>query len=87
LTLEQKLNPLKDAAARVSVQQEYLAAAEERARIAEQQYSVGLVTFDNWTIIEDNLVRAKSTYLDAQALALLSEAKWIQAKGETLEYE
>ncbi len=64
-----------------------LLATEERSKIAQAQYSIGLVTFDNWTIIEDNLVKAKNNYLDAQAAALLAEAKWIQAKGETLEYD
>ena len=31
--------------------------------------------------------QAKKSFLDAQASALLAEAQWIQAKGETLEYE
>jgi hypothetical protein len=46
-----------------------------------------MIAYDNWTIIEDALVRAKSALLDAEANALLAEASWIQAKGETLEYE
>jgi outer membrane protein TolC len=61
-------------------------AAEERAKIAEAQYSLGLLQFDNWTIIEDNLVSAKKAFIDAQANALLAEANWVMAKGETLEY-
>jgi len=87
LTLQQSWAALQDATENVNVQYKVLIATQERSKIAQAQYSIGLVTFDNWTIIEDNLVRAKSSYLDAEAAALLAEAKWIQAKGETLEYD
>jgi TolC family type I secretion outer membrane protein len=86
-TLEQTWALLQDAIENVKVQKEVLIATEERSKIAEAQYSIGFITFDNWTIIEDNLVSAKNTYLSAQADALLAEANWIQAKGETLEYD
>ena len=86
VTLEQAWAALQDAVEAVEVQNKFLEAAEERAKIAEAQYSLGLINFDNWTIIEDDLVRAKKTFLDTQANALLSEANWIQAKGEILEY-
>jgi outer membrane protein TolC len=84
--LEQDWAALQDALETVEVQYKSLIADEERARIAEAQYSVGFITYDNWTIIQDNLVRAKTSYLNARANALLAEASWIQAKGETLEY-
>jgi len=86
-TLEQTWALLQDAIENVKVQKEVLIATEERSKIAQAQYSIGFITFDNWTIIEDNLVSAKNTYLSAQADALLAEANWIQAKGETLEYD
>ncbi|MCX5704636.1 MAG: TolC family protein [Candidatus Omnitrophica bacterium] len=87
LTLEQAWAALQDAMDNVGVQKDVLTATEERSRISQAQYSLGFISFDNWTIIEDNLVNAKRTYLNAQAAALLAEANWIQAKGETLEYE
>jgi len=86
-TLQQSWADLQDALDSVNVQNKMLLATEERSKIAQAQYSIGFIAFDNWTIIEDNLVKAKRNYLDAQAAALLAEAKWIQAKGETLEYE
>jgi outer membrane protein TolC len=85
--LEKSWNDFMDAFEKVNVQKDFLLASEERAKIAQAQYTVGLVTFDNWTIIEDDLVGAKKTFLDIQAAALLAQAKWVQAKGETLEYE
>lgn len=87
LALEQTWNGLQDAVESVQVQNDFLNAAAERAKIAEQQYSVGLITYDNWTIIEDDLVSSKKTFLNTQTNALLAEANWIQAKGETLENE
>jgi outer membrane protein TolC len=86
-TLEQKWNQLKNAIDYVGVQLMFLNAAKERAKIAEAQYSIGMIAFNNWIIIEDTLVGALKNYLDAQANALFSEAEWIQAKGETLDYE
>ncbi len=83
LNLEDTWTRLQDAVDRVEIQQKFLAAAEVRAKIAEAQYSTGLLFFDNWTIIEDSLVAAKKSFLDAQANALLADANWIQAKGET----
>ncbi|NTV03004.1 MAG: TolC family protein [Chlorobiaceae bacterium] len=84
-TLEQAWKGFRDAAANVDVQKQYLDAASERARIAEAQYSAGLVSFNEWTIIEDNLVTAKKSYLAARSTLLTTEAAWVQAKGGTIE--
>jgi len=87
VTLEQTWALLKDSVENVSVKQKFLTATEERSKIAQAQYSIGLMSYDNWTIIEDDLVSAKKNLLNAQAAALLAEANWILAKGETLENE
>jgi len=80
-------NALKDSIENVNVQKEYLNAALERSKIGEAQYSIGLLSFDNWTILETNLVNAKKSYLSACAQALSAEAEWIQSIGGPLEYE
>jgi len=87
LALEEAWKEWQDAIDKVEVQQKFLGAAEERAKITQAQYSTGLISFDNWTIIEDDLVRARKSFLDTQADALVAEAAWIQAKGGTLDYE
>jgi outer membrane protein TolC len=87
LILEETWATLQDTIENVGVQNKSLIATEERSKIAQAQYSTGFITFDNWIIIEDNLVKAKKAFLDAQASKLYAEANWIQAKGETLEYE
>ncbi len=87
LTLEETWTDFQDAVGNRKVQNKFLEAAEERAKIAGAQYSTGLISFDNWIIIEDDLVRAKKSFLNSRTNALLTEANWIQAKGETLDYE
>jgi len=86
LTLEETWTNWQNAKDTVTVQKKFLEAAEERARIAQAQYANGLVSFDNWTIIEDDWVRAKKTFLEAQANTFIAEAQWIQAQGGTLAY-
>jgi outer membrane protein TolC len=87
LTLEQAWAALQDALENVDVQVKALVANEERSKIAQAQFAIGTISFDNWIIIEDNLVKSKRLLLDSQAAALYAEANWIQAKGETIEYE
>lgn len=87
VTLESTWKNLQDAVSNLSVQKKFLNAAEERAKIAGAQYENGLISFDDWVIIEDNLVNAGKAYLNSQADMLLAEARWIQAKGGTLEYD
>lgn len=86
-TLEESWNSLKAAIENVEVQKESLGSAIERSKIGEMQYTIGTLTFDNWTIIESNLASAKKSYLNACANALTAETQWIQSKGGTLEYE
>ncbi|MFH1045559.1 MAG: TolC family protein [Candidatus Omnitrophota bacterium] len=87
LILEETWKELQDAVEKVAVEEKFLQAAEERAKITQAQYSTGLISFDNWSIIEDNLVNARKSFLNAKATALLAQANWIQAKGGTLEDE
>lgn len=87
LALEETWTDLQDTIDEVKVQKKFLAAAQERSRIGDAQYSTGLLTFDNWIIIEDELVKAEKLLLTVQINALIAEADWIQAKGGTLDYE
>ncbi|MDD5423382.1 MAG: TolC family protein [Candidatus Omnitrophica bacterium] len=87
LTLANTWTNLQNAIENVWVRKKYLDATEERAKIARAEYSIGLMSFDNWIIIEDNLVSAKKSYVESEAASLIAEANWIQAKGGTLDYD
>jgi outer membrane protein TolC len=87
LDLESKWNDWQNSIGQSAVRRKFVEAAEERSRIAESQYSIGLILFDNWIIIENDLAQARKNYLDAIAAELVAEAAWIQAQGETLSYD
>ncbi len=86
LTLEQAWTAWQNAVDTVAVQKQVLQAADERAKISRVEYTNGLLTFDNWTIIEDNFAQAQTSLVAAQANAFIAEAQWIQAQGGTLDY-
>jgi outer membrane protein TolC len=86
-TLEECWKVFADAREYLAVRRQYLDASVERSLIAGAQYSNGLISFNEWVIIEDNLVNAKKQFLDAEAELLEAEAKWIQAKGGGLDEE
>lgn len=87
VTLEETWASYQDDLGTVTVQKKFLEAAEERAKIANAQYSSGQISFDDWIIIEDNLVDREKSYLNAQANVLISKAQWVQARGGVLENE
>jgi outer membrane protein TolC len=87
MDLRRKWTSLKNSIEAIQVQAEFMKAAEERSKIAGAQYSIGMLQFDNWIIIENDLVRVKKSYLDAVVEALTAEADWLQARGVTIENE
>ena len=86
-TLANTWTQLQDAIDNVEVQRKVLEAAQERAKISAAEYAIGLLSYDSWIIIENNLVSAKKSYISAQNAGLVAEANWVQAKGGTLDYD
>lgn len=86
-SLKNAWNELVDAVQFMEVREQFLEATRERARIAEAEYSAGLLSFDNWIVIEDELVQAENSYIRARAEAMFSEAAWIREIGGGLEDE
>lgn len=70
-----------DAADNVEVQTKYEEAAEIRAEISRQQYEGGLLSFENWVVIEDDLIAKEEKLLDARKSALIAEAAWWRTIG------
>lgn len=85
--LEYRWMQMRNTAAKLSVYEENLKAAEERAKIARAQYPLGIIDFNSWTLIEDALVAAKKNLLEGKINLLTAEAYWIKAYGGTLEYD
>lgn len=70
-----------NAAENVAVQENYFKASDLRAEIAREQYGAGLLTFDNWDVIENERISYQRQLLESQRSALLAEAAWAYAKG------
>jgi outer membrane protein TolC len=86
-SLIQAWKSLIDAKQNVAVQKAMFDSEAERAKIADVEYQEGIMTFDDWTLIQDSFTASKTSYLNAETNLLTAEAAWIQAKGGTLEDE
>lgn len=87
INIQKTWNDFLDSIKSNKIQEKFLNAAKERAKIADVQYSNGLLSFDNWIIIQDNFVNLKKAYLNSQKNLLFSENDFIKIKGGTLEDE
>ena len=70
-----------EAVADLKVSEAFLAAAKSRAEIARAKYNNGLMTFDEWDIIENDLINKSKSYLQARRQRIFAEAAWEQAQG------
>ncbi len=83
LALQDAWATARDALEQQAVQQAFLAAAEVRAEIARSQYASGLIGFQDWDQIEDEIINARKSLLSSQRDATLAAASWLQAQGRS----
>ena len=67
---------------KLKVDQSFLEASQMRAEIARKQYSNGLVMFQDWDLIENDLISRQRAVLNSQKARVLSEASFEQAQGK-----
>jgi outer membrane protein TolC len=79
--LEDKFTAWQDAAERTEVQAEFLRAAEVRSEIARGQYQNGLLSFEDWDLIENDLIDKQKAFLTSQRDAVIAKAAWEKAVG------
>ena len=75
---------LKDAAENLKVQSELSEADAVQAQIAQSQYDLGLITFQDWDIIENDTIAAEKELLSAREQVALAQAGWIKTLGKKL---
>lgn len=66
---------------RVATDRAFLKAAEARAEIARSKYNNGLISFEDWDIIESDLIARQKAALASRRDRVTSEAAWEQAQG------
>ncbi len=79
--LEQAYAAFLESEAKFKVDASFLKASQVRAEIARKKYNNGLLTFEDWDIIESDLITRQKSYLQSKRDRVLSEAAWEQAQG------
>lgn len=79
--LEDKFAAWQDVFGRVAVQAEFLKAAEVRSQIARAQYSNGLLSFEDWDLIENDLIDKQKSLLAIRRDAVFAHAAWEKTTG------
>lgn len=67
---------------KLKVDQAFLEAAVTRAEIARSRYNNGLMSFEDWDLIENDLIQRQTTFLQSQRGRVIAEAAWEQAQGK-----
>jgi outer membrane protein TolC len=80
--IKQSFNGYVEAIERWKVDNESLEAASVRAEIARSKYNNGLLSFDAWDIIENELISRQKTALVSQRDRIIAEAAWEQTQGK-----
>ncbi|HSA58585.1 MAG TPA: TolC family protein [bacterium] len=70
-----------DAVKRLEADKSFLDAASVRAEIARSKYDNGLISFEDWDIIENDLINRQKAYLVSQRDRITAEAAWERALG------
>jgi len=80
-SIRQAYNDLRDASEAYNVQKTALAASAERARIAQASYMNGLISYNDWDLIQNDYINNQSSLLNYQRNMLVAEANWYKSYG------
>lgn len=74
----------QEAQMKLEVDQAFVIAGNSRQRIAEAQYNNGLITFNDWDIIENDYIARQKSLLLTEKSRVIAEANWdlTQGKGD-----
>jgi outer membrane protein len=82
LDLQSTWTAFQNARDNADLQKEILEAANTRALIAQGQYTSGLMSFEDWDLIENDLIQTHKQNLAALRNAVRAEAAWESAQGK-----
>jgi outer membrane protein TolC len=75
-------NTFRTATETLRVREELMNAAQVRAEIARAQYDNGIIPFESWDIIENDLISRQKQHLEAERQFAQAKAAWRLALGE-----
>jgi outer membrane protein TolC len=70
-----------ESAQKLEVDRESLEAATVRAEITRARYDNGLVSFEEWDRVENDLIQRQRSYIQSQRQRVVAEANWELAQG------
>lgn len=80
-SLQQRWNLYSDAIENEAVQKELFDAEQLRAEISTAKYKQGLLSYEDWDIIESNLINQGKTHLQRRRTSEIEQARWKNALG------
>ncbi len=80
--LQQTYAAWLEAIENVKVENSFFQAAKLRAEIARNKYNNGLSTFEDWDLIESELIKRQRSILQSQRDRVVAEANWEQTQGK-----
>jgi len=67
---------------KLKVDSDFKNAAQVRAEIARKRYNNGLLSFEDWDAIENDLIQREKTLLQSERDRVIAEANWEQVQGK-----
>ncbi len=80
--LEKTSGEFRQAVEKLELDKDFEDAAKVRSEIARRKYDNGLLSFENWDIIENDLIIRQNSLAKSRNLVVLASAAWIQAQGK-----
>lgn len=80
--LKQNHAAFVEAVEKLKVDESYLQAAQVRAEIARNRYNNGLISFEDWDLVENDLIARQKTVLQSRRARTLAQAAFEQTQGQ-----
>ena len=80
--LKQSFTGYVEAVEKVSVDKSFVEAALTRSEIARSKYDNGLLSFEDWDIIENDLISRQKAFIQSERDRIKAQASWEQAQGK-----
>lgn len=79
--LKQAYSQYRLAIEKVKVDEKFKQAAQMRSEIAKKKYNNGLMSFDDWDVVENDLIQREKNSLTSSRDRVVGSANWDQVQG------
>lgn len=79
--LKQAYTQFRLAIEKIKVDEKFRSAAQMRSDIAKKKYNNGLMTFDDWDVVENDLIQREKNMLTSTRDRIVGQGNWEQVQG------